>query len=124
MAHRHRRRGPDLLAAWPLDPPRDPAPTGPTVAGDQAPTASAPAPVPASAPAPGATRPGLRRFFCKADKCRAAVIATDPPHRWVRVQIRDDDLAAQTGQTYVTAGVFCSLACLAAWATASTQGAG
>ena len=31
---------------------------------------------------------------------------TDPPHGWLRVQVRDDPTARRNGQTFVTAGLF------------------
>jgi hypothetical protein len=63
---------------------------------------------------PGATRPGERVFFCR--HCRRGVTATDPPNGWLRLQVRDDDLARRYSQTYATRGLYCSLPCLSAWA--------
>jgi len=79
-----------LLNAWPLDPPRDPT------------------------PAPGALRPGYRQFFCKG--CRVGTVATDPPHGWIRVQVRDADQEARDGRSFTTTALLCSVPCLRTWA--------
>jgi hypothetical protein len=106
-----KRRAPADLPAWPLDPT---PPEPPTPAAQQRHVTSHPA------PAPGVARPGLRRFFCRT--CRGGEVATDPPQGWLRVQIRDEALARRNSQTYATTGLFCSVACLAAWATTASNG--
>jgi hypothetical protein len=106
---RHRGRARPDVPAWPLDPSpgqgdQDGPPTAQALDRGQA---------------PGATRPGVRVFFCKG--CRRGVEATDPPDGWLRVQPRDAATQQRDGRTYLTVALFCGVPCLAAWAAATTE---
>jgi predicted metal-binding protein len=67
--------------------------------------------------APGATRPSERVFFCRT--CHRNVTSTDPPEGWHRLQIRSEALQRRNSQNYATVGLYCSPACLRAWAAAN-----
>jgi hypothetical protein len=69
--------------------------------------------------APGASRPSVRRFFCR--HCRHGVDAADCPDGWLRVQLRDAPAERRTSRAWQTTALFCGLDCLARWATTTSR---
>lgn len=64
------------------------------------------------------------RYFCR--HCGAIKWAEQPPAGWLRVQVSDPDLAANRAAGWssaTAAGLFCRMACLAAWAAAQAGAA-
>jgi hypothetical protein len=63
----------------------------------------------------------VSRFFCR--HCHRGAEATAPPDGWLRVQVRDAEQERRDGRLYVTRGLYCGAACLAAEAAAWAEAA-